>query len=73
MSDQVSASFLHPEQRSLEDVTQSLVHFLRSAREEVSVAIHDFHTDGPPAARAASRVRKNRPSTSTRSGSTCVP
>lgn len=50
MSDQITASFLHPERQSLEDVTGSLVEFLGSAREEVAIAIYDFHVDGPPAA-----------------------
>ena len=36
MSDQITASFLHPERQSLEDVTQSLVGFLGSARHEVN-------------------------------------
>ncbi|MGI9657639.1 MAG: phospholipase D-like domain-containing protein [Gaiellaceae bacterium] len=58
MSDQISASFLHPERQSVGDVTQSLVDFLGSAREEVSVAIYDFHTDGPPAAAIAETLQQ---------------
>ena len=58
MSDQITASFLHPEQQKLEDVTESLVEFLGSAREEVAVAIYDFHVDGPPAAAIAEILQR---------------
>jgi len=51
MSESISVTFLHPEQQTVADVTESLVAFLASAREKVAVAIYDFSVDGPPSPR----------------------
>ncbi len=58
MSESISVTFLHPEQQTVADVTESLVAFLASAREEVAVAIYDFSVDGPPAAAIAATLQE---------------
>jgi hypothetical protein len=59
MSESISVTFLHPEQQTVTDVTESLVAFLASAREEVAVAIYDFSVDAPPPTRSLPRCRNS--------------